>query len=491
MSLQAKDTTPLLRDYSDDPAPVPEKTRLPTSVLWCYAFAFLDILIQEAVAPILLLFIQYRGWGDKDNVTYFAIVTAVGSVVPVVYNPLTGVWASRRGYKEVMVCGSLIAMAGLLLMAEVKHRAVFALGSAFSFFLMSLRRTLYHSYIVVATTPEQRLRAMSWVALATSLGGVPGPGVVMLADLGPQPGKDKPYHWGQLRVNSYTLVFYTCALIVLGKIFATLMFFKPVRAALHRQDVNAKMEEKPWEGTFEMLEGGRRKVISTKRHVLWCLIFFSAWMFIMNLSVGFYMVCLHPLLVDKFNYDASDMARASFVICGLAVLPPLIMAAVSKKYSSRTILIAGMALKVFGCLLFAIPPYAKAPAHQQQWYLIVSYVLILKGLIFVITAALTLFSQLMGKRNSSTFMGIITGFYALGTAIGNLVGGKTLLPLYGKWHFVLLAAGALFSFLILLYPPVYRLLDPDSERVRLLNLPEPPRIAVQNHDETKQRVAPI
>ena len=49
---------------------------------------------MQACEPILLLFCNSQGWTSKDNVRIYSYVIAVNSVVPVLYNPLIGVWMS-------------------------------------------------------------------------------------------------------------------------------------------------------------------------------------------------------------------------------------------------------------------------------------------------------------------------------------------------------------------------------------------------------------
>lgn len=366
------------------------------------------MLATQCINPVLLLYLKHRGWVTEDNVTFFGVVTAVGSLVPVVFNPLSGWWSARRGVKDVMLWGSLMSVVGIGVIAEVDSRYAFVVGYALVFFLQSLRRTVHQSYISAHTTPKQRLRAMSWAPLGTSLGAVVGSGLVLLCDYGPNPSDSLV--WKHMELNTYTLAFACALLATLIKVIAICVGFKPLD-----RGPQAKAREPLWEGVVKGRdEHGTIHTFDSHSHVRFCLVFFSIVMFVMNLSVGFYMVSLHPLLVDRFHFGQTDMARVSMVYCALAIVPPLVMAAISKKVSSRTVLIAGMTLKLSGCLLFSLPAVLGASHHLQLWTLVVAYVFILKGAIFVVTAALTLFSQLVGKRNSATYMGIVTSCFAMG-----------------------------------------------------------------------------
>jgi hypothetical protein len=60
-----------------------------------------------------------------------------------------------------------------------------------------------------------------------------------------------------------------------------------------------------------------------------------------------------------------------------------------------------------GVIVYTVPP-------SGLWQLIMGYVLMLKGAVFILTAMVTLFSQLLGHRINPTLIGILMGVYALG-----------------------------------------------------------------------------
>ncbi len=62
-----------------------------------------------------------------------------------------------------------------------------------------------------------------------------------------------------------------------------------------------------------------------------------------------------------------------------------------------------------------------------------------------------------------------------GMAVGAVVGGDSLVHLFGEWVFLALSAGAAVSAFMALLPPWYQRLDPDAELVKLLNSETPPQ----------------
>eukprot|EP00048_Salpingoeca_helianthica_P020129 m.4969 g.4969 ORF g.4969 m.4969 type:complete len:212 (-) comp4420_c0_seq1:702-1337(-) len=208
-------------------------------------------------------------------------------------------------------------------------------------------------------------------------------------------------------------------------------------------------------------------MLDPRAHVRWCVIFFSLKVLLMNISAGLYFVTLQPLLVHHFEFGQADMARVTLFYCGLAIIPPLVMAGLANRISSRTMMVWGGFLKFGGMVLYAVP-------LGNLWVLLVGYVLLLKGAIFVLTATITLFTQLVGRRCTPGMVGLLACMYAIGMAVGAVVGGNTLLPLYNEWIFVVFSAGAALSALMVVVPPWYQRLDPNAPLLHLLSGESPP-----------------
>lgn len=171
----------------------------------------------------------------------------------------------------------------------------------------------------------------------------------------------------------------------------------------------ASPSARPWQGRYTAYIAGKPVAVDTKAHVRWCLVFFSLKVLLMNVSAGLYFVTMQPLLVHHFDFDQTAMAHVVLIYCGLAIFPPLIMSGLASRVSSRTIMIWGGFLKLAGMLLYSSP-------FDNLWVLVVGYVLLLKGAVFVLTATITLFTQLLGRRCTPGMIGILACMYALGTS---------------------------------------------------------------------------
>ena len=68
-------------------------------------------------SPIQYLYIESRGWVSADHITYYTVEKLIAVVLPVVLNPLFGMWQQRRSAKEVYSTMLLLVVAGNFAMA--------------------------------------------------------------------------------------------------------------------------------------------------------------------------------------------------------------------------------------------------------------------------------------------------------------------------------------------------------------------------------------
>jgi uncharacterized membrane protein len=179
----------------------------------------------------------------------------------------------------------------------------------------------------------------------------------MLCQFGPS--VDHSSTLGPFRVNAQTLCFAASLIVILLNIICVMLLFAPrfPKAA----DKTGQL--KTWHGLVVV---GDSTVVSTRRHVWTTVAHFCLFAFCMNLTIGvssysffftlvlafivaglqFYMVCLQPVLVHYFDASQSFMANVALAYCGVAVIPPLIIALIANRLSSRSIVIIGLWLKV-------------------------------------------------------------------------------------------------------------------------------------------------
>ena len=122
-------------------------------LLIIYFSTFCNMFALQMCSPVIYLYFVSRGWATddptgEDNATaFYGYVYAFTAIMPAFYSPSFGAWAGARGYKEVMVIGSLVALGGFATIALTGNRYVFAIGYGLVFVVESLRRTIHQAYI--------------------------------------------------------------------------------------------------------------------------------------------------------------------------------------------------------------------------------------------------------------------------------------------------------------------------------------------------------
>jgi MFS family permease len=141
-----------------------------------------------------------------------------------------------------------------------------------------------------------------------------------------------------------------------------------------------------------------------------------------------------------------------FVNC-FAILPSLIIPPLSKIARDRTLLALGLFLEMAGLVIYSYSP-------ANLWTVIVGYALSLKASVFVLTIAFGLYSKILRSRTTPTLIGALSTAWGAGPALGALLGGTVLYPLFNHWVFLTFAVGAMAAFAVSVLPHVWRWFEP-------------------------------
>lgn len=197
----------------------------------------------------------------------------------------------------------------------------------------------------------------------------------------------------------------------------------------------------------------------------------AAIMFGVNLSAGLFMTAFQPVLVNVFNTSDAKLGLIFEAIAFFAIIPPLLVAVLSKVLMDRQILLIGLASKLVGMALF-LPLFGPV----REWQVITGFMLIVKASIFFSTATMSLFTKVLGTMSSSALLGILASASNIGPAVAQIALADRIVGLFGTYHFALFAMPAILSFLIIVYPKHWERLDPGREFTRLLMM------ETQNHN---------
>lgn len=186
-------------------------------------------------------------------------------------------------------------------------------------------------------------------------------------------------------------------------------------------------------------------------------------MFGVNVSAGLYMTAFQPVLVNVFNTSDAKLGLIFELIAVLAILPPLLVALLSRWLMDRQIVIIGLMSKLIGMVLF-LPLFGEV----REWQVIVGFMLIIKASIFFSTASMSLFTKLLGSMSSSSLIGLLASGSNVGPAVAQILLADHIVKLFGSFSFGLFSIPAIVSLGFIVHPLWWKRLDPRREFNQLL-----------------------
>jgi hypothetical protein len=193
--------------------------------------------------------------------------------------------------------------------------------------------------------------------------------------------------------------------------------------------------------------------------------FFCAIMTLVNLSMGLYMINFQPIMVYFYHADGQTLGICFMIISVLAIVPPLLVAYLSKYLKDRHIMLIGMFAKLVG-ITFFLPIFGRPVA---RWQVVAGFVLCIKASVFFFTAAMSLFTKLLGGGMlSGAWLGVLSSLSALGPAIAQLLFAHLALESFGGWTYGVYGVPAVLALCMVAFPWYWKRLDSDREFTRRL-----------------------
>lgn len=181
------------------------------------------------------------------------------------------------------------------------------------------------------------------------------------------------------------------------------------------------------------------------------------------MSAGVFMTAFQPVLVNVFHTSDAKLGLIFELIAVLAIIPPLLVALLSRYLMDRDILVIGLFSKLIGMSLF-LPIFGPV----QEWQVIVGFMLIIKASIFFSTASMSLFTKLLGAMSTSSLLGLLSSASSVGPAVAQIVLSRTIIELFGSYSFGWFGIPAVVSLGLVVWPRYWKQLDPESEFAQLV-----------------------
>jgi len=218
------------------------------------------------------------------------------------------------------------------------------------------------------------------------------------------------------------------------------------------------------------LSDGSNHRVNTKVYQRNTFRYFLFLMFAVAGTTGLVMVAFQPILIGVFNSTGKQIGviYTCVLICGL--IPPVLVAFLSKYLQDRQIMLAGLLIKLVGIILYLpISSYTFGiDAKITELRVIVGFILVCKGSMFFWASGMSLFTTLLGPMSNSSHLTILSSAAQIGPALAQLFFAHRTIHLFGSFYYGVLALPLLAAIFMVIWPSRWRRLDPDDEFTKVL-----------------------
>lgn len=427
-----------------------------------YALAFMCMAMMASISPTMLLYLHHTGLTQGENIRFYVTCSVISAAVPVFSHVGIGYLTAKFGPSNALFGACMVVALGLAgMIAFPNSKLLFGVAYGLYSLSQSIRtvRTTILSQVVPAA---ERTSAMSYHALMTPLGGLLGPILWLIAERYPYDER----LFGSIRGNRFTVDYAIAGAIAIamGVIAITLLGDVPHEEEDDKRNGNGH----PPEGIHYNQQGhevlhvhlphGGDYDVDTDSYRNRIFLYFCFIMLNVNLAMGLYMVSFQPIMVHRFGADGQKLGVIFEIIAVTAIIPPLLVAYLSRRLKDRDLLLIGLAAKLLGVALF-LPIFGAV----REWQVIAGFVLMIKASIFFFTSSMSLFTKLLGRMSSGLLLGFLSSMSALGPAVAQLAFADYILQLFGTFSYGLFALPVVCATMLVVAPWFWTRLDPDRE----------------------------
>lgn len=454
-----------LNKFNLDEGPMALGKETKRIVYTVFMLGFLANMLQVSCRPMQFLYLQYAGFATRNNITFYVWTEVIRSGVPIFGHLLIGAIAARIGVRYTLTSLCFIGFCGLLFIIQAS----------------SLRMSVFYLIGYVSLNIARSVRVVRTIILAERVPVAMRTTVMAIHDMwGPLGGIFGPVSWilsqnismdipvfGLFRFNKFTASYFLSALTVLamGSVsWNRLNNYSRSQVASGTPTIDTDVGDAGPDFVPVHMSDGRGMVVNTSRYRRLIFFYFFTLLFIVNISMGLVFMGFQPILVIHFRASGKQLGVFYEVVQLISVIPPLILAYISRFLKDREIILLGLVLKATG-MLFFLPVFG---SHLQIWQPIFGFILMMKASCFFWTGSMSLASKLLGPMSNRTILGMLSASSSIGPAIGQLFFAKLTVELFGSYQYVFIGIPILFAIILVRWPSFWSRLEPDREFTRIL-----------------------
>lgn len=448
-----------------------------------FVMAVFTMLVMTAVSPTLLLYMNNAGFTTPTNIAPYVVTSTLSTAVPVVSNLAITALASSIGPGRALAIGALVAAFGIALFLLARHSLILFMIGYGLYASCNSFRVVRVSLLSKVVPPKDRTTVLATHALMTPLGALAGPLLWISAQT--YRNGHELYSLGPFSVvmDRFSIVYILTlvAMFIIYLVAATrLRNIVPYSAADEDGEKPVTDEENQQPQTAQNNSGadthsgrlhpavvrfsdGHEETVDLQKYRNYVFAYFCFIMLGVNLSAGIYMTAFQPVLVNEFDTSDAKLGAIYEAIAIFAVIPPLVVALLSRYLMDRHILVIGLMIKLIGMVLF-LPLFG--PVRETQ--VIIGFLLIIKASIFFSTASMSLFTKILGPMSTSFLLGVLASASSVGPAFAQILLSSRIVTWFGSILFGLFALPSVASLLMIIWPRNWRRLNPSCEYISLV-----------------------
>lgn len=442
-------------------------------VLLIKVFVFVTCLLTTTTflsfETTLLLYMNHVKFTTPTDTVFFVRLMSLSLVIPLVASPVLGSCSVRFGPRLTLTCSYFIAMLGFCVVAFSKSNPWgFIIGYTMCSISISLR-VIRYSLIGDFIPSEQRTRVMAIHQFMSLLGFLIAP----LFWLSIQ-GRHISLLSSTITLNPFSINFLFCMILaaINMTLSCTVLTVRPPshNAAEPQNDTETHTTTNlsPTEyGSTSVIAidtvdtNSNRPEIDLKKYRNIRIAYFTIVIMLTRLSLYLYLSIFQPIMIGYFKFNDRDMGFTYIVIGILSLIPPIIIACLTKILSDRYILLCGLVIKILGAVIF-LPLFGPV----QKWQPVAGYILVVKATVFCSTATISLFTKILGPLCSAKTIGNMWGMSSLAPALIQIVFSSEIVTMFSTWNFAVFALPALLALSIVVIPSGWNILDESSQETK-------------------------
>lgn len=435
---------------------------------------FLSVFTSTLIGWTLLLHLNYISFTTPTSSTFYMQLKTLPLLIPIPGNIIVNHFLRSKPTSTLTVFYSVVAIA-ISILTFTRSRIVYSLAFAVYTLIQSLRIA---RITILAQVSNKHIRT---AVLATHQITVPiGAIAVPLAWLQIQKLRGSMQAPFGVSIDRFTLLHTICASFAFLSAFLASVSLRSLES-----EIKTVAEEDATENIAHLSEivpdygatysntadessdivlvqmPNRIRRISISGYRFTRFAFFTIFLFGVRLSTMALSNAFQPIFIDVYGASEVELGQAYLIVAVVALIPPLLVALLSEQLSDRTIILVGLSLKTCGLGFFT------PLAGVSKWYVLIGNVLLLKASMFLVPAAFSLFTKVMGQLNSgTTSLAWVWSIASIGPALVQICMGRELVEWYGSWKYIVFAAPCLISAGMVVSPVGWAWMDPRSEVAR-------------------------